>query len=70
MSASATFTIDGVETTAVGTFGINAKGVSIRWHSTDFTSATCTGVPSPTSSGNETSSSSRSRLSSGAKAGI
>ncbi|KAJ5716735.1 hypothetical protein N7493_008646 [Penicillium malachiteum] len=52
--ATASFTIDGVETSSVGTFGINAKGISIRRQSTDFASATCTGISSPTSSGNGT----------------
>lgn len=36
------YTVNGAVTSETGTFGIQGKGVSIRWQSTDFVSATST----------------------------
>ncbi|KAJ5637986.1 hypothetical protein N7490_007865 [Penicillium lividum] len=43
------YTFDGAVTSQTGTFGIQGKGVSIRWQSTDFVSATSTSDASTSS---------------------
>lgn len=71
-AAEYTYTQGDTVTSYPGSYGVNAKGISIRWKSGDFATSTSSSTSSgtSTSTGTSNASSSSAGLSPGAKAGI
>ncbi|KAJ5111516.1 hypothetical protein N7532_002051 [Penicillium argentinense] len=71
-AAEYTYTQGGTVTSYSGSYGVNAKGISIRWKSEDFATQTSTisSTSTNTSTSNASNGSSSGGLSAGAKAGI